>query len=248
MKISSLLTLTAFSTIATNAYAQASYTGEGSFTAGYTTGNTETTNVGVGLKLAREGTKWRQSGEFKVDYGENEGDENKNRIFTAAQLDRKFESPRWSAYGRATYEQDKFSGFENRTFIGGGLGYIAIDGDKTTWTLEGGPGWRFDEISERTSNSETIPGFREDSFAFRAGSTFNYRFNENVSLTNDTNAVYAEASTQFQNGLSLTANLFNDISARFSFDVRYDTDPPSNKTEKTDTATRISFVYAFSNH
>lgn len=233
--------------ISTAAHAQTTYTGEGSFAAGYTTGNTETTNVGIGLKLAREGSQWRQSGEFKADYGENEGDENQNRIFMAGQLDRKFQSPRWSAYARSTYEQDKFSGFDNRAFLGGGLGYIALEEDKATWTVEGGPGWRFDEVGETTKNDVVTPAFRQDSFAFRAGSTFHYRFNENVTFSNDTNAVYAEASTQLVNGLSLTANLFNDISARFSFDVRYDTDPPSNKTEKTDTATKISFVYAFSN-
>ncbi|ACT58486.1 DUF481 domain-containing protein [Hirschia baltica] len=246
MKFSPILAIS-LSAISTSAYAQATYTGEGSFAAGYTTGNTETTNAGIGLKLAREASTWRQSGEFKADYGENEGLENQNRIFAAGQLDRKFDSPRWTAYGRTTYEQDKFSGFDNRAFVGGGLGYIALDGDKATWTIEGGPGWRFDTIAESTSNDVVTPSYKEDSVALRAGSTFNYRFNENVTFSNDTNAVYAEASTQFVNGLSLTANLFNDISARFSVDVRYDTDPPSNRTEKTDTATKISFVYAFSN-
>ncbi len=234
--------------MSSNAFAQASYNGEGSFTAGYTTGNTKTTDVGIGLKLAREGDRWRQSGQFKADYGENDGAENKNRVFTAGQLDRKFNNPRWSGYGRTTYEQDQFSGFDNRAFVGGGIGYIAVESDKATWTIEGGPGWRFDKIEGRVQNDVFIPGFKEDSFAFRAGSSFNYRFNESVTFTNDTNAVYAEASTQLENGLALTANLFNDISARFSFDVRYNTDPPSNRSEKTDTATKISLVYAFSNH
>ncbi|MFC7291305.1 DUF481 domain-containing protein [Hirschia litorea] len=246
MKFSPLLLL-GISSISMSAYAQATYNGEGSFTAGYTTGNTETKDVGIGLKLSREGNIWRQSGEFKADYGENASTENKNRIFTAAQLDRKFDNPRWSAYGRTTHEQDQFSGFDSRTFVGGGIGYIALEGDKATWTIEGGPGWRFDVVQATTRNDIFYPSDREDSVALRAGSTFNYQFNDNVTFSNDTNAVYTQASTQFINGLSLTANLFNDVSARFSFDARYDTDPPSGRTEKTDTASKISFVYAFSN-
>ncbi len=231
------------------ALAQSTYKGEGSFSAGTTTGNTETTDIGIGLKLSREGDRWRQSGEFKFDYGENNGSENKNRLFTALQLDRKFENPKWSAYGRSTFEQDEFSGFDNRLFVGGGVGYIAFDSDKLTWTIEGGPGWKFDKVSAETDANGVVtePSFREDNFAFRAGSTFNYRFNENVTFANDTNAVYAENSTQIVNGLSLTANLFNDVSARLSYDIRYDTDPPSATTEKLDTATRFSLVYAFSN-
>ena len=47
-------------------------------------------------------------------------------------------------------------------------------------------------------------------------------------------------------GLAVTAALTGALSARFSVDVRYDTDPPVG-FEQTDTATRVSLVYAFGN-
>ena len=222
------------------------WTGEGSFSAGYTTGNTETTDLGVGLKLARDAGKWRQSGEFSSDYGETDGDETKNRIFAAGQVDRRFENDRWSAYGRATHEIDDFSGFDSRTFLGAGLGYQAIKNDKTQWSLQGGPGFKIDEIKPILAGDGSIiaDGVTEESFAVRGGSNFSHAFNENVTISNNTEVVYTEVSTQVTNGLALTAKLMDKLSARFSFDVRHDTDAPLG-TEDTDTATRVSLVYGF---
>lgn len=207
--------------------------GEGSLSAGYTTGNTETTDFGAGLKLKHNGNLWSQSGQFSADYGETDSVETKNRIAAAGQVDRVL-SERLSAYGRVTYEKDEFSGFENRYFIGGGLSYDVIVGEPTTWTVQGGPGYRVDEI--RTT------GETEESVGFAAGSRFGHQFNDNVALTNDTDVIYSETSTQIVNSLALTFDLTGNLSARVSYDVRHDTDPPAG-FESTDTATRFSLVY-----
>ncbi len=223
--------------------APSAWTGEGSLSAGSTTGNTETTDLGIGVKLAHDSGQWRQSGEFAADYGETDGLETRNRLFGGLQLDRKFTNPRWSAYGRATHEIDEFSGFDNRTFVGVGLGYQVIEGDRTAWHVEGGPGFKIDKIADQTVNNVVIPGSTEESFAVRAGSQFSHKFNEAVALSNDTNVVYADVSTQVNNTLALTAQLMNNLSARISYDVRHDTDPPLG-VESTDTSTRLSLVYA----
>lgn len=222
----------------------AAWSGEGSLSAGYTTGNTETTDVGAGLKFTRDAHTWRQSGEFVVDYGETDGEETRNRLFGAGQVDRKFANERWSAYGRGSYEQDEFSGFDSRIFIGAGLGYQVFMGDKAFWTIEGGPGYKIDEVQDVTVDGVLTPGGTEESLAFRAGSRYAYHFNENVVFSNDTDVLYADVSTQVENRLALTAKLNGNLSARFSYDVSHETDPPIG-AEATDTATRISLVYGF---
>ena len=75
-------------------------------------------------------------------------------------------------------------------------------------------------------------------------SFFSYNINDNVTLSNDTDIVYAEVSTQLENTLALTATLYEKFSVRFSYDVRHETEAPVG-TEDTDTATRISLVYGF---
>lgn len=141
-------------------------------------------------------------------------------------------------YTRLTWERDEFSGFENRYFAGVGVAFQAIETDATQWTLEGGPGYKIDEIRETL----TTPASTEESVGARAGSKFKHAFNDRVSLTNNTEVVYSQTSTQISNGIALDANLMGNLSARVSLDVRHDTDPLPN-FEATDTATKFSLVY-----
>ena len=120
-------------------------------------------------------------------------------------------------------------------------------GEQATWSVEGGPGLKIDETRDIILPGPVIvPGETEESFSAIGASKFAYAFNDNVKLSNDTNVLYAETSTQLGNSLAVTAALTGALSARFSVDVRYDTDPPVG-FEQTDTATRVSLVYAFGN-
>ncbi|MEN5145766.1 DUF481 domain-containing protein [Brevundimonas diminuta] len=245
MKISILAASALIAAAASPALAQESvWTGEGSFGAGFTSGNTDTSDMGLGLKLGRKTGDWKISLEALADYGKTDGVETKNRIFVAGQADRDF-GPRTYGFGRVSHERDEFSGFESRTFLGAGAGYRVIVGERTNWAVEGGPGVKFDEVRETTLPGPiVVPGETETSFSFIAGSKFSHAFNDSVKLTNDTAVMYAKTSTQLTNSLAVTAALSGALSARFSVDVRHDTDPPFG-FDKTDTATRVSLVYGF---
>lgn len=221
------------------------WTGEGAFNAGYTTGNTETSDLGLGLKLSRDSGVWKTSLEAAADYGKTDGVETRNRYMLAGQLDRQF-NDRLYGFGRLSYEEDQFSGFDSRTFIGAGLGYAVIAGERTQWTLEGGPGYRIDKVAAaRDANGVVVtPASTEESLAVRAASNFAHKFNDAVSFTNDTAVTWADVSTQISNTAAITAQLTEKISGRVSFDMRHDTDPPLG-FEQTDTALKIGVVYAF---
>lgn len=213
------------------------WTGEGALNAGVTSGNTETTDIGLGLKGKHHGDNWTQSGEFTVDYGKTDGVESKNRMFAAGQIDRIFDDT-LNAYVRMTWERDEFSGFDNRYFTGLGLAFKAIDSEPVKWTLEGGPGYKVDEVRATL----TDPATTEESFGARAGSKVSLKLNDAVTVSNDTEVIYSQTSTQLANIVALTANLWGNFNARISFDVRHDTDPLPG-FEATDTATKFSLVY-----
>lgn len=256
MTFSQYLKLAAFAgamTLALPAHAQDDasangWSGEGSLSAGTTTGNTETTDIGLGLDVAREMNVWTVGLQASADYGETDGQETKNRIFLGTNLDRQI-NDRLFGFGQLSYERDEFSGFESRAFIGGGLGYEVLNGDATQWTVRGGPGLKIDEIEEvldTTTLPATVltPSMTEESFSALAQSNFAHAFNENVAFTNDTTVVYAETSTQIGNVAAFTATLTNALSARVSFEVRHETDPVVG-FEDTDTISRVSLVYGF---
>jgi len=224
------------------------WTGEGSLSAGVTTGNTETTDLGLAIDLGREFDLWSVGLQASADYGETDGDETKNRIFLATNLDRQI-NDKLFGFGQLSYEVDEFSGFDSRTFIGGGLGYEVFNSDALTWTVRGGPGLKIDEIEAVLDTSTTpatvlTPASTEESFGATGTSNWAYQFNDNVGLTNDTNVLYAETSTQVGNILALTASLTDTLSARVSYEVRHDTDPVDG-FEATDTISRVSLVYGF---
>lgn len=224
------------------------WSGEGSLSAGTTTGNTETTDIGLGLDVAREMNVWTIGLQASADYGETDGLETKNRIFLGSNLDRQI-NDRLFGFGQLSYERDEFSGFESRAFIGGGLGYDVLNGDVTQWTVRGGPGLKIDEIEavlDNTTVPATVlsPATTEESFSAIAQSNFAHAFNDNVAFTNDTTMVYAETSTQIGNVSAFTATLTDTLSARVSFEVRHETDPVPG-FEDTDTISRVSLVYGF---
>ncbi|MEM9668583.1 MAG: DUF481 domain-containing protein [Pseudomonadota bacterium] len=222
------------------------WTGEGSLGAGITTGNTDTVDLAVGLKGAKETETWKYSGEAGYDYGEVEGDATRNRWFVAGQIDRTF-GERIFGFTRVTYEQDDFSGFDTRLFVGFGLGYRIFKGKRLRWTVEAAPGYRRDEVADILDLGPPptiIEGGIENNFAARGSSAFAYDFNENVTFTNDTNVVWTDLSNQTINTTALNAGLTDRITARISFEVRNDTNPPDSFVN-TDTATRLSIVYGF---
>jgi putative salt-induced outer membrane protein len=231
------------------ATAQDGWTGEGSFSAGYTTGNTETADLGLGLRLNREAGIWTFSAEAAADYGETDSIETKNRYFLAGEIDRQL-GDKLFGFVRTSYEKDEFSGFDSRLFVGGGLGYLVLEGEPTSWSVQGGPGLKVDEVQPtvemRNGVLTPVPGSTEQSVSVVGKSEFVHAFNDAVSLSNNTEILYASESTQIGNITALTATLTDAFSARFSFDVRHDTNPPSG-FESTDTVTRASIVYAFGN-
>ncbi len=213
--------------------------GEGSFSFGTTTGNTETTDLGLGAKVNRKMGVWTVGGEAAADYGELAGVESRNRILVAGTADRQI-NDRLFGFGRVSYERDEFTAYENRAFLGAGLGYTVLTGGAASWTVRGGPGVKIDKLRNPGPGVDA----EQTGLGAFARSEYGYAFNDNVKLTNDTDVLYGENSTQLGNVIALTANLGAGLAGRVSFDVRYDTDPAPG-FEDTDTATKVSLVYGF---
>jgi len=236
----SMTSVAAFAMLGTAAMAQPmpnpnEWTGEGAISAAVITGNTKSTDAGIGIKAAKQFGDWRVKGALGVDYGKNNSVESRNRWSLTGQLDRDITN-RFFVNLRGTYEEDKFSGFDSRSFVGVGAGYKVLMMGPATWTIEGGPGYRRD-VFQATGKSK-------GTFGARLGSVYAYKFNDAVNFTNDTEVVYSDVSTQIVNIAAVTAKMTDKLAARFSYEVRNESDPPFGR-KSTDTISRISLVYGF---
>ncbi len=226
-------------------FAQSTYlngwSGEAGASLNYKTGNTESTDIGIGIKLNKEIGNWSHLVKFIYDYGKSQSIKTKDRLFLGYEPKRKI-NEKFYIYGDATYEKDKFQGYDYRTFLGAGIGYTLIDDGKTYWAIQGGPGWRRDSY---------LLNKTKDYFSIKATNYYKYTFNEFVSFTNDTSVVWTKGNTQLINDANINAKLMGNLSARFGFLVEYNTKPPYTslipliRKKKTDTTTRITLVYSF---
>lgn len=227
----------AFFPLTANAQIANGWSGEASLTGSQTTGNTETTDVGLGLKLAKDGDVWRHKFNASADYGRAAGSTNKQRFVLGYQIDRDI-SERLYAYANANYFNDDFGAFEDGYFLGTGLGYEVILPAPIGWNIEAGLGYR----SQTAQSLAGIAGPTTNELAGRLGSDFDWTLNDNVSLYNDSELVYSKSDTNIWNEFGLTATLTGRLAARASFRVDHHTDVPLGR-EKTDTIIRFGLVY-----
>lgn len=209
------------------------WSGEAGISGSTTSGNTDTSDVGLALGVAKESGLWTHNFDATYDLGSVSGTDTKNRLFLGYQIDRDF-TDRLYGYGNANYFSDDFGAYEEGYFLGAGLGYHVLVDKPITWAVEGGIGYR-DQTLALTNTSE-------GEFALRAHSDFDYYFNEAVSFYNDTEVIWSDSDTYTWNDIGLAAQLSGNLYAKFGVRVDHHSDVPAG-VASTDTTTRGSLVY-----
>ena len=208
--------------------------GEASATGSRTTGNTQTEDFGIGLKLANTEGRWKHKFTGSFDYGRNKGSTNKQRLRAAYQLDRQI-NERLYSFGNADYFYDDFGAFEEGYYFGGGLGYKVVMPEPAAWDIEAGAGYRYQDPQGADKDIK-----RE--FGLRGASNFDWDINDKVSMYNNSEITYSKSDTNVWNEIGLTSKLLGNLAARASYRVDYHSTVPAGR-EKTDTITRIGVVY-----
>ncbi len=213
------------------------WSGKAAVSGSTTSGNTNTTDIGVAIKLAKELGLWKHNFNTTYDLGKASGVDNKNRWYLGYKLDRQI-NDRLYAYGNANYYTDDFGPFKQGSFLGTGLGYQVFEPGPIKWAVEAGAGYR----SQKLRAAGIIPSFKQNEFALRSASNFDYKFSDAVSLFNNSDMIWSKSDTYIWNDIGVTAHLAGNLAARFSFRIDHHTDVPFG-VKNTDTITRGSLVY-----
>lgn len=220
------------------------WSGKGELGAFRSTGNSSNTGVTAGLSLKREGMDWRHKLTGRVDYQRSNDVTTREQFFASYEPNYKL-NDRLFAYALAQYERDRFQGFSGRYAFSGGLGYQIIDRPGLQLSAKTGPAYRVTEFLDGTS---------EDRLAALFGVDFDWDITDRIKLTHNTNAV-AEAggsatlivdgrNTSLNSVTGLNAKISDDLSARFSYAIEHDSNPPPG-AEQTDTLSRVTIIYDF---
>ncbi len=246
MKHIALLTAAISLCAVSSAHAQSGlldgWSGEASANGSRTTGNTDTLDFGLGLKLLKTSDSWVHKFKANADFGEVDNQSTRERYDLGYQIDRNI-NERLYVFGNTDYFSDQFGAFQDGYFIGGGLGYKLFIPEPLGWSLEGGAGYRSQQEQDTIAPDLTLlDGIRTNEFALRGKSDFDYKLNENVALYNDTEIIWSSSDTYVWNEVGLTAQLIGNLAARASYRVDYHSNPPLGSVG-TDTISRIGVVY-----
>src|SRR5690606_2630021 len=109
----------------------------------------ETSSLKARLESKREVETWRYLIHFDSLNSEEDGERSAERYFLSNKLDYKF-GARSYIFGFASYEDDRFSGYDWQGVAAAGYGYRLIEADNMTWDVEAGPGYRVSVVEDDT--------------------------------------------------------------------------------------------------
>ncbi len=200
-----------------------------------TTGNTETSTFAAKLDATHEKEKWRNNLTANTLYTKNAELKTAEKYFISAQSNYKY-AVHMFLFGRASYEDDRFSGFEYQSTATMGLGHRFL-ADIVTMTLdiEGGGGIKAYQEEGRNSESEGIA---------RLAGKYVWDFREKSKFTQELSSEFGKSFDVYKSISSLTAQLAGNFAINLGYTVKYTSEVPLGK-EKTDTETTINLVYVF---
>ena len=199
-----------------------------------TTGNTETTTIKGDAKAVKEVEKWRHT---ITAEGLNTTDRDittAERYFLSGKSDYKFTKYNY-IYATATYDNDRFSGFEYRTTLSVGYGRRIIH--QPTLSLDGeiGPGMRY---------SKPDNGDSEDEFVAHLAANLKWNITDYSEFTQDIFSDIGEDATITKSVTGLTANINKTLALKLSYTYKYTSEVPVG-IDKTDTETVVTIVYKY---
>ena len=222
--------------------------GQGELGGFRSTGNTQNLGLTGGIKLVKEAVKWRLNFQARGDYERNKGRTTRDQLSATIEPNYKF-SKKLYAYGLAQFERDRLQGFSARYTLSGGLGYELVKSKDIRLALKAGPAIRVTNFAGGSSKS---------SLAGLLGLDFDWTISDHLKFSQDAGGTWASDAQGFTSAIAvidsdnatfkatsaLDAKLIGSLSARFSYTVEHETNPPVGRF-KTDTLSRASLVYDF---
>ncbi|WP_455202852.1 DUF481 domain-containing protein [Kaarinaea lacus] len=199
-----------------------------------TTGNTDTQTIKGKVDAVKEVEKWRHTLLAEGLNNSDHGVATAERYFLSGKSDYKFRKFDY-VYVTATYDNDRFSGFQYRTTVSAGYGRRIIH--KPTLSLDGeiGPGARY---------SKADSGETDEEYLARLAANLKWNISDNSEFAQDLFSDIGEDTTINRSVTALTANINSVLALRLSYTVRYTSDVPPG-IEKTDTESVVNIVYKY---
>ena len=213
------------------------WSGSGELSYVATSGNSDSTSLGLGGQLDGDHGVWAQKYRARFIRMESEGEETANSLEAAGRLERELRA-NLSAFGEVGYLQNRFAGIDDRYAGAAGLAWSVLRGPLHTLDTSAGLGY----VHESRIDAA------DESFATAvAAAAYKYAFSERSHFTNQSNlelSLEEGDNWRGRNVAALVSGLTDIFALKLAIDVSYFNDPVPG-FEKTDTVTSASIVAQF---
>ncbi len=199
------------------------------------TGNNESQDLAVGIRLRYSQGQFVQTIGAALDYSEADGQSTKEDVFAVYDANYYFNDS-FYAFGLARLQTDGLADEAGEVrrdgFIGFGPGYRVVNTPDMTWRVQAGIGISYLQDGLRDSTTET---------GYLASSRFFYKINENVFVTNDTDVLKSDTALRANNDLGVNFKITDTMSTRVSYLTEYN----DNRDIRTDNKLGVAIVFGF---
>ncbi|MGM0784924.1 MAG: DUF481 domain-containing protein [Pseudomonadota bacterium] len=204
---------------------------------GYThlSGNTDSqTLIGKGRLTWLTGN-WMHTLRGEVRNVARDGETSAEQYLVSMRERYDFQGPHY-LFGFARWEKDRFSGYDQQFTAITGYGRHILDGERHRLSLEAGPGFRDDNISD--SGDETLAV---------AYSALDYRWeiSDTASLDQEVSIEATDDNTTSRSLSAITARLNSRLALKLSHEIKHNSQPPESADARTDHTTSASLLYSW---
>ena len=199
-----------------------------------TTGNTKNQSFKLASKASRDSVLFRHSAAFDVFRSSEDGVVSAEKLYTFYQGDYKLEGDH-SLFGRLSYEDDRFSGFDYQTNLT--VGYSRLLLSRPGHTLRG-------DLGAGVRHSAFVAGGSNTEFITRLAGAYEWQISETSRFTQALSTEIGGDSVITRSSSAITAAIATSLAMKFAVNIKHQSDVPIGR-KKTDTESSLTLVYSF---
>ena len=210
------------------------WSGKGEFGLFRSTGTASEFGVSGGLSLKREGLQWKHLLRVNADYRRANGETSRESILAAYEPRYQLNEKSFT-YALVQYERDPFIGFDERYTASTGIGYTAVNSERTKLSLDTGPAYRYVNYTE--------DGI-EERVGLRSSLDFNMKLTQTLTFQQNAYGYVEKDRTSLSSLTALDAKILSRLSTRFSYSTAFESQTQLTP-ESFDTLSKVTLIYDF---
>ncbi len=219
------------------------FTMDGEFGLIKTTGNTETTSIKATLSAHQELEQWSNDYIVESLYKQDEVDSDDGQItkttaqkvFVSGQGNYKLTDPNHRIFAFASYEDDRFSGYQYQGTLATGWGQQVWKNDTSSFNYSVGPGYSF----AKTEEGEDASGF-----IVRGAMDYQWKISPTATFRQLISTEIGSDNTKSKSETSVAAKINGSLALKVSLLLNHNSDVVEGN-ENLDTQTAVTLVYTF---